>query len=346
MEMGYSVGYNLGVFGGKLAGYVGTPGQLAFPNAYYINDQGNTVSSTTMSTTELIDISTLLDRGEIQCNVYLGYGGLALNKAELFFHFYDSNSAYKTTIKTRQYQVVKIPSGSKSIRITGFTPTTTSSGMTICHTGGATNCELINVKSHNTRTCAMHPGIYNHLLIKNCSFNYVADENEYKVTKLALDFEDGYENGKNLFFINNEVYNGTSALTIQRGFNCNVINCRNFGLDLRGHIKGANIKNNFFNDGSIYTTSFDSQSHLKLDNNTFFKTLKFLKWDNTGNYSTVGLTKLDCKQSYQNNSNINVIIDKAVESGGGTTPETLTISNISNITQSEKQNSILNIPQI
>ena len=339
MEMGYSVGYNLGVFGGKLAGYVGTPGQLAFPNAYYINDQGNTVSSTTMSTTELIDISTLLDRGEIQCNVYLGYGGLALNKAELFFHFYDSNSAYKTTIKTRQYQVVKIPSGAKFMRITGFTPTTTSSGMTICHTGGATNCELINIKSHNTRTCAMHPGIYNHLLIKNCSFNYVADENEYKVTKLALDFEDGYENGKNLFFINNEVYNGTSALTIQRGFNCNVINCRNFGLDLRGHIKGANIKNNFFNDGSIYTTSFDSQSHLKLDNNTFFKILKFLKWDNTGNYSTVGLTKLDCKQSYQNNSNINVIIDKAVESGGsggGTTPETLTISNISNITQSEK----------
>lgn len=337
MEMGYSVGYNLGVFGGKLAGYVGTPGQLAFPNAYYINDQGNTVNSTTMSTTELIDISTLLDRGEIQCNVYLGYGGLALNKAELFFHFYDSNSAYKTTIKTRQYQVVKIPSGAKSMRITGFTPTTTSSGMTICHTGGATNCELINIKSHNTRTCAMHPGIYNHLLIKNCSFNYVADENEYKVTKLALDFEDGYENGKNLFFINNEVYNGTSALTIQRGFNCNVINCRNFGLDLRGHIKGANIKNNFFNDGSIYTTSFESQSHIKLHNNTFLKVLKFLKWDDTGDYSTIGLTKLDCKQSYQNNSNINVIIDGAVESGGGEiTPETLTISNIANMTQTEK----------
>jgi beta-glucanase (GH16 family) len=338
MEMGYSVGYNLGVFGGKLAGYVGTPGQLAFPNAYYINDQGNTVSSTTMSTTELIDISTLLDRGEIQCNVYLGYGGLALNKAELFFHFYDSQSAYKTTIKTRQYQVVKIPSGSKSMRITGFTPTTTSSGMTICHTGGATNCELINVKSYNTRTCAMHPGIYNHLLIKNCSFNYVADENEYKVTKLALDFEDGYENGKNLFFINNEVYNGTSALTIQRGFNCNVINCRNFGLDLRGHIKGANIKNNFFNDGSIYTTSFESQSHIKLHNNTFLKVLKFLKWDDTGDYSTIGLTKLDCKQNYQNNSNINVIIDKAVESssGGEITPETLTISNIENMTQTEQ----------
>lgn len=338
MEMGYSVGYNLGVFGGKLAGYVGTPGKLAFPNAYYINDKGGTVSSTTMSTTELIDISTLLDRGEIQCNVYLGYGGLALNKAELFFHFYDSQSTYKTTIKSRQYQVVKIPSGTKYMRITGFTSTTTSSGMTICHTGGATNCELINIKSHNTRTCAMHPGIYNHLLIKNCSFNYVADENEYKVTKLALDFEDGYENGKNLFFINNEVYNGTSALTIQRAYNSNVINCRNFGLDIRGHIKGANIKNNFFNDGSIYTTSFESQSHIKLHNNTFLKVLKFLKWDDTGDYSTIGLTKLDCKQSYQNNSNINVIIDKAVEStsGGGTTPETLTISNIGNITQTEQ----------
>ena len=339
MEMGYAVGYNLGVFGGKKAGYVGTPGQLAFPNAYYINEQGNTVSSTIMSTTELIDISALLDRGEIQCNVYLGYGGLALNKAELFFHFYDSHSAYKTTIKTRQYQVVKIPSDTKYMRVTGFTSTTTSSGMTICHTGGATNCELINVNSYNTRTCAMHPGIYNHLLIKNCTFDKVADENEYKVTKLALDFEDGYENGKNLFFINNEVYEGTSALTIQKCFNCNVITCRNFGLDLRGHIKGANIKNNFFNDGSIYTTNFDSQSHMKLHNNTFLKVLKFLKWDNNGNYSTVGLTKLDCKQSYQNNSNINVVIDKAVESsgsGGGTTPETLTISNISNITQPEK----------
>ena len=335
MEMGYAVGYNLGVFGGKKAGYVGTPGQLAFPNAYYINEQGNTVNSTTMSTTELIDISALLDRGEIQCNVYLGYGGLSLNKAELFFHFYDSKSAYKTTIKTRQYQVVKIPSDTKYMRVTGFTATTTSSGMTICHTGGATNCELVNIKSYNTRTCAMHPGIYNHLLIKNCSFNYVADENEYKVTKLALDFEDGYENGKNLFFINNEVYNGTSALTIQKCFNCNVIKCRNFGLDLRGHIKGANIKNNFFNDGSIYTTNFDSQSHMKLDNNTFLKVLKFLKWDDKGDYSTVGLTKLDCKQDYQNNANINVVIDN-VSSGGEVTPETLTISNIGNITQTEK----------
>lgn len=335
MEMSYSVGYNLGVFGGNKAGYVGTPGQLAFKNQYYIDANGNQVSSSTMCTTDITDISTLLDRGELQCSVYLGYGGLALNKAELFMHFYGNSQNYLKTIKTRQYQVVKIPSGAKYIRITGFTSSTDSSGLTICCTGQATNCELINVKSHNTRTCAMHPGIYNHLLIKNCSFDMVADENEYKVTKLALDFEDGYENGRNLFFINNEVYQGTSALTVQRCFNCNVIKCRNFGLDFRGHVKGGLIKNNFFNDGSIYTTSFDSQSHLKLDNNTFFNVLKFLKWDDNGDYSTVGLTKLDCKQNYQNNSNINVIIDKE-SSGGEITPETLTISNIGNITQTEQ----------
>ena len=336
MEMSYSVGYNLGVFGGNKAGYVGTPGQLAFKNQCYINANGNQVSSSTMCTTDITDISTLLDRGELQCSVYLGYGGLALNKAELFMHFYGNSQNYLKTIKTRQYQVVKIPSGAKYIRITGFTSSTDSSGLTICCTGQATNCELINVKSHNTRTCAMHPGIYNHLLIKNCSFDMVADENEYKVTKLALDFEDGYENGRNLFFINNEVYQGTSALTVQRCFNCNVIKCRNFGLDFRGHVKGGLIKNNFFNDGSIYTTSFDSQSHLKLDNNTFFNVLKFLKWDDNGDYSTVGLTKLDCKQNYQNNSNINVIIDKESSGGGEITPETLTISNIGNITQTEQ----------
>lgn len=336
MEMSYSVGYNLGVFGGNKAGYVGTPGQLAFKNQCYIDANGNQVSSSTMCTTDITDISTLLDRGELQCSVYLGYGGLALNKAELFMHFYDNSQNYLKTIKTRQYQVVKIPSGAKYIRITGFTSSTDSSGLTICCTGQATNCELINVKSHNTRTCAMHPGIYNHLLIKNCSFDMVADENEYKVTKLALDFEDGYENGRNLFFINNEVYQGTSALTVQRCFNCNVIKCRNFGLDFRGHVKGGLIKNNFFNDGSIYTTSFDSQSHLKLDNNTFFNVLKFLKWDDNGDYSTVGLTKLDCKQNYQNNSNINVIIDKESSGGGEITPETLTISNIGNITQTEQ----------
>lgn len=336
MEMSYSVGYNLGVFGGNKAGYVGTPGQLAFKNQYYIDANGNQVSSSTMCTTDITDISTLLDRGELQCSVYLGYGGLALNKAELFMHFYGNSQNYLKTIKTRQYQVVKIPSGAKYIRITGFTSSTDSSGLTICCTGQATNCELINVKSHNTRTCAMHPGIYNHLLIKNCSFDMVADENEYKVTKLALDFEDGYENGRNLFFINNEVYQGTSALTVQRCFNCNVIKCRNFGLDFRGHVKGGLIKNNFFNDGSIYTTSFDSQSHLKLDNNTFFNVLKFLKWDDNGDYSTVGLTKLDCKQNYQNNSNINVIIDKESSGGGEITPETLTISNIGNITQTEQ----------
>ena len=345
MDMGYSVGYNLGVFGGKRSGYVGTPGKLAFKNQYYIDANGNQVSSSSMCTTDITDISVLSDRGEFQCSVYLGYGGLALNKAELFIHFYDSSQKYLKTTKTRQYQIVKIPPGAKYVRITGFTSVTESSGMTICHTGQATNCELINIKSHNTRTCAMHPGIYNHLLIKNCTFNKVADENEYKVTKLALDFEDGYENGRNLFFINNEVYDGTSALTIQKCFNCNVIKCRNFGLDLRGHIKGALIKNNFFNEGSIYTTNFDSQSHMKLDNNTFFRSLKFLKWDNNGNYPTVGLTKLDCKQNYQNNSNTNVIIDNAVEgSGSGGAPSQTyynIINNMPNCTTNNSDNLVL-----
>lgn len=340
MDMSYSVGYNLGVFGGKRSGYVGTPGKLAFKNQYYIDANGNQISSSDMCTTDITDISILSDRGEFQCSVYLGYGGLALNKAELFIHFYDSSQKYLKTTKTRQYQIVKIPAGAKYVRITGFTPVTESSGMTICHTGQATNCELINIRSHNTRTCAMHPGIYNHLLIKDCTFNKVADENEYKVTKLALDFEDGYENGRNLFFINNEVYDGTSALTIQKCFNCNVIKCRNFGLDLRGHIKGALIKNNFFNEGSIYTTNFDSQSHMKLDNNTFFRSLKFLKWDNNGNYPTVGLTKLDCKQNYQNNSNTNVIIDNAVEgSGSGGSPSQTYYNIINNMTHCTTNNS-------
>lgn len=345
MEMGYSVGYNLGVFGGKKSGYVGTPGKLAFKNQYYIDANGNQVNSSDMCTTDIIDISTLLDRGELQCSVYLGYGGLALNKAELFMHFYGNSQNYLKTIKTRQYQTVKIPPGTKYVRITGFTSVTESSGLTICCTGQATNCELINIKSHNTRTCAMHPGIYNHLLIKDCTFNKVADENEYKVTKLALDFEDGYENGRNLFFINNEVYQGTSALTVQRCFNCNVIKCRNFGLDLRGHIKGGLIKNNFFNDGTIYTTNFDSQSHLKLDNNTFFRSLKFLKWDNNGNYPTVGLTNLDCKQNYQNNSNTNVIIDNAVSgSGSGGSPSQTyynIINNMPNCTTNNSDNLVL-----
>lgn len=345
MDMSYSVGYNLGVFGGKRSGYVGTPGKLAFKNQYYIDANGNQISSSDMCTTDITDISVLSDRGEFQCSVYLGYGGLALNKAELFIHFYDSSQKYLKTTKTRQYQIVKIPAGAKYVRVTGFTPVTESSGMTICHTGQATNCELINIKSHNTRTCAMHPGIYNHLLIKDCTFNKVADENEYKVTKLALDFEDGYENGRNLFFINNEVYDGTSALTIQKCFNCNVIKCRNFGLDLRGHIKGALIKNNFFNEGSIYTTNFDSQSHMKLDNNTFFRSLKFLKWDNNGNYPTVGLTHLDCKQNYQNNSNTNVIIDNAVDgSGSGGAPSQTyynIINNISNCTTNNSDNLVL-----
>lgn len=345
MDMSYSVGYNLGVFGGKKSGYVGTPGKLAFKNQYYIDANGNQVNSSDMCTTDIIDISTLLDRGELQCSVYLGYGGLSLDKAELFIHFYDSSQKYLKTIKTRQYQIVKIPAGANYVRITGFTSVTESSGLTICCTGQATNCELINIKSHNTRTCAMHPGIYNHLLIKDCTFNKVADENEYKVTKLALDFEDGYENGRNLFFINNEVYDGTSALTVQRCFNCNVIKCRNFGLDLRGHIKGALIKNNFFNEGSIYTTDFDSQSHMKLDNNTFFRSLKFLKWDDKGNYPTVGLTNLDCKQNYQNNSNTNVVIDNAVSgSGSGGAPSQTyynIVNNISDCTTDNSDNLVL-----
>ena len=345
MDMSYSVGYNLGVFGGKDAGYIGSPGSLKFSNAYYINGN-NTVNSDILSTTDLIDITGLLDRGEIQCSVYLNYGGLKLNKAELFIHFYNSSSNYMTTIKTRQYQIVKIPNGATQIRVTGFTASSTdNSGLSICHTGYSKNCGLINIKSHNTRTCAMHPGIYNHLLIKDCTFNRVADENEYKVTKLALDFEDGYENGRNLFFINNEVYEGTSALTIQRCFNANIIRCRNFGLDTRGHIKGAYIKNNFFNNGDIYTTNFDSQSHLKLINNTFFKTLNFLKWDDTGNYDSIGLTELDCKNGYTNNKNCTLFIRNESSSSGGSggtdTPSSYTITNnLTNCTTNNNNESV------
>ncbi len=349
MDMSYSVGYNLGVFGGKNTGYVGTAGSLKFSNSYYIDSSGNTVNSSILSTTDLIDITGILDRGELQCSVYLNYGGLKLNRAELFIHFYNSSQNYITTIKTRQYQVVKIPSGSSYVRVTGFTSSSTdNSGLSICHTGHSKNCELINIKSHNTRTCAMHPGIYNHLLIKDCTFNLVADENEYKVTKLALDFEDGYENGRNLFFINNEVYEGTSALTIQRCFNANIIGCRNFGLDTRGHIKGAYIKNNFFNNGDIYTTNFDSQSHLKLINNTFLKPLNFLKWDDTGNYDSIGLTELDCKKGYTNNKNCTLFIrnesSSGGDSGGGTnTPTSYTVTNnLTNCTTNNSDTSVSN----
>nr|DAJ41443.1 MAG TPA: hypothetical protein [Caudoviricetes sp.] len=274
-----SVGYNIGVFQDNNNIMIGGLASVKFINRYYINTVGEEIDSDILSTTDYIDISRLLEKGEFQVNVYQGYAGYKGTVAEIFIHFYDGNKNYIRTIKSRQYQICKILDDNvKYIRITGFTNGDDMDGMNVQYINASKNCELINIYSKHTRSCAMHPGVYNHLLIKDCKFDDVASESgEFQVTKLALDFEDGYQYGRNLFFINNEVLKGVNSLAIVHCFNCNISKNKGFSLDLRGGIKGGNIRSNYFVSSSFPFSTFIKQSHGIYDNNSimFNATFKF-----------------------------------------------------------------------
>ena len=194
---------------------------------------------------------------------YLGYTG---ESEIVVLYFYDSGKKYIGYEIGKQFSLIKYPIKTAYVRISLLL----NDSNKISSGGGwgfrlfardymdNTAIEINNLYSHNTRSCAIAYGVYNNLYIHDSTFDSVAEEKDYPVTKLIIDFEDGYQYGHNLYFENNKNINYVAGggFNMVVGYNAIFKNNINFPLNM-WRVKGLVVYNDcelrFISEISFYT---------------------------------------------------------------------------------------------
>lgn len=224
LEISNSVGYECGI-----GGSYGSISYPTFTDGQRINlSDGTVVSETGMSCTGSINISGVKEVS-LGRNGYAGYMG---TQREILFSFYDASNAYIKTIKSKQYFLCKVPSGSKYVRVSGFGPS--SSWPSTSDAGQlnlfkdpqiSKNVEFTDCYWHNTRTSAITPSKVKGLRFINCSYKDIATlNNNYAITRLLGDFEDGWQ------WLNQVTFKGCSCVKNNGDDILNVIYCNGFNF--------------------------------------------------------------------------------------------------------------------
>lgn len=168
----------------------------------------------------------------ISANNYLGYGGL--NGAYLeYIHFYDKNKVFIKSYKIRQYGLVRRPENAVYCRVTLYSKTIANNfKIEFSNQKPLTQCQFKNLYIHDTRTCGMATGIFNRLLVENCTFARCARS----ITPVSIDIEDGYQHSENYYFKNNQITEWAEGQT--GGFICTCGYNMTFEGDLSGFAFG------------------------------------------------------------------------------------------------------------
>lgn len=252
-------------------------------------ETGEDVTSDKFIKSDKIDLTNLtgagwmnpkngLDRKFITANIGGGYLGFTGNSEYVYVFYYDENNNYLGYKKGKQYALIERPDNTKYLRILLYS----SDPSSISNGGGYgfrlfardymdnTSVEISNLYAHDTRSCAIAYGTYNGLYLHDCLFDRVAKEDPpYNVTKVVLDFEDGYQYGSNLFFENNEVINNCAygGFIMSCGYNVILKNNKNLPVSM-GKAKGFYL----IGSNSALTAQSDmkfSTSHPRIFNNIF-----------------------------------------------------------------------------
>lgn len=165
-------------------------------------------------------------------------------RRELLFSFYDTNKAYISTVKTKMYYEVKVPSSAKYIRITGYGtkaqyPLYGGTGVLGLNRNPTypTNIIYKNCSWHDTRTVALTISGCNGVLVKNCHWTNIALESgTYQVTKHLGDLEDGWQRTRNVFIHNCTAVagNGINSVTMTYCNKLEMVNCNGFSVTSSG----------------------------------------------------------------------------------------------------------------
>ena len=214
----------------------------------YIKD-GEEIENENMTTTEMLQIpNNIKEKGFISVNRWNGYEGYVGRDGLEFFHWYNKNQEYIGTLKGHQMRCNVIPQDAYYMRLTFFGKVITNTF--IQYRDYPTHINIDNVKSYNTRTCAVASSDYNFMRVNNCLF----DNCGRNITAAWLDLEDGYEYGHNCFITNNEVINSPSTGDCICNFGHNLVfeGNKNMSVEFRRGVKGAVVKNNNFTKALIF----------------------------------------------------------------------------------------------
>lgn len=210
-----------------------------------------------LATGEVIPLDGMVASTPLQINGYneltigrAGYGGYSYmgNRRELFFSFYDANSVYLGTKKSKQYSLCKIPVNASYVRVTGYGAkslwkyaSTDGEFLIFKNPNIVKNVELVQCYWHDTRTTAIVPFKVKGARYINCKYHNIAKEQTYSVTPILGDFEDG-RNWTELIEI------GDCSCSGQYSHKITIYCCR--GFYFHGNMD-ISLNNNIVEDGFV-----------------------------------------------------------------------------------------------
>ena len=289
------------------------PDKVSFRNNIFINkNTGEEYTLDGVMTSTSIDISLIVPHEYIMYGVLLMQGGMSGSSFYCFYNFYDENNDFIEQVISQQYRHIRIPNGSKYLKLTlignDFTPSTAIHQLQSW--ARPVNCGYINDEFLETRTCALNPNQYQDLRLKNLNFTRCG----YSITPVPFDFEDGWQNSIDTYINNCNIIekasSATAGMVFCSGFNHIIENCPSLGrVVYRAGVNGSVFRNNsntktnfeyenrgrnFSGYARIYNNNFVEGGCIAKsaeDNNRIIKNCTF--YNSSSTYSTLQNCKFD-----------------------------------------------------
>ncbi|CAM2076849.1 MAG: MucBP domain-containing protein [uncultured Clostridium sp.] len=234
---------------------------------------GANIESSTRTVSDFADIGDNSKLDYITISRYLGYQGRSGDCWNIIVHFYDEAKKYIKSIDSYQYRRIRVPNGSKYIKVT-LLSTTTSSDLAIYYFSIPCHCNITNIEFNNIRAVGLAQSAMNDMLVSENSFTNCGQSS----AKCAYDAEDGWDMMQDVTFKNNKFnYNPNNHFLTCAGHNfiidgqeggkiyiwnrtrsLVVKNCSNLDITLQGggkeNIIGHGIYkvfNNIFTKGNV-----------------------------------------------------------------------------------------------
>ena len=173
--------------------YVGTtaPGDIE-------RTTGNNVQSSNRTVSDFADLGDNNKLDYIVISRYLGYQGRSGDCWNIIVHFYDESKKYIKSIDSYQYRRIRIPKGSKYIKVT-LLSSTISNDLAIYYFALPYHCTISNIEFNNIRCVGLAQSAMNDMLINSNSFTNCGQS----AAKCAYDAEDGWDMMQDVTFKNN-----------------------------------------------------------------------------------------------------------------------------------------------
>lgn len=213
------------------------------------------VTKTNMVVSNLMTINEhYLSLGEVALGKFGVAGYWAGDKRDYFMSFYNAEDVHISTIKSKMYYSVKIPTGATKIRVSGYGTTSqwevkAGNGPFVMLHERSKNIVVRDCNWHNTRTCAISAQHVKGMLYDNCTFRDIGEETgTYQVTRLLGDFEDGWQWMCDVCFSNCTCVKGSGSDTFK------VMYCSNFEFN------GNSAISLWFENGGVESGFVDSNT--------------------------------------------------------------------------------------